>query len=82
MATACVPGCGHYPRACWLALNQDAAREPPSCGGQPHGWGWGVTAVHRVWEQMKLGLLRLQGLMAMTSWGFQGRWFELAFEKG
>lgn len=40
VATECVPGCGHHPRACWQALNQDAAWEPPSCGGQPHGWGW------------------------------------------
>lgn len=40
VATKCVPGCGCHPRACWQALNQDAAREPPSCGGQPHGWGW------------------------------------------
>lgn len=69
-ATECKPDCGSHPRACWQALNHCAAWEPPNCGGQPYGWGWGVTTVHRVWGQMKLGLLRPQGL-AVLRWGFK-----------
>ena len=41
VATEWDPGCGHHPGACWHALNWHAVWEPPSCGGQPHGWGWG-----------------------------------------
>lgn len=29
-------------------LEAACRREPPSCGGQPHGWGSGVTVVRRV----------------------------------
>lgn len=50
-------------RAGWL--DAVCRREPPSCGGQPHGWGLGVTIVLRVQGQAKLRLPRPQGLMAV-----------------